>query len=119
MDLHIKELLAFGEKEMEKFLDFVKEGLKINKGTMHLTSAKQKFDLTMIKHHNDWLTKILNNSITIISFVIAVMLLIASMKAIRKYRVQKHLKQQPTLKVHFKSLMANEKRETDSQEKNN
>ena len=100
-ELHVKELVSLGESEMNHFLNFVKKGLKSEKESIHLSTAKQKFDLKIIKHRNTLLSRIFKYSTTAISIVIALMVLIAITKALRKYKIQKQLKQQPTIRVQF------------------
>ena len=103
-DFHIKELLSLGETEMNEFLDFVKDDLVEHKGTTHITSAKQKFDLKLIKRHSSLFSKIFTYSTTALGIIISAMILIATIKAFRKYRYQQRLNQQPTIKINFQGL---------------
>ena len=89
---------------MNEFLDFVKDDLVEHKGTTHITSAKQKFDLKLIKRHSSLFSKIFTYSTTALGIIISAMILIATIKAFRKYRYQQRLNQQPTIKINFQGL---------------
>ena len=79
-DFHIKELLALGETEMNEFLNFVKNDLIEHKGTTHFTSAKQKFDLKIIKGHSSLFSRIFTYSTAAFGIIISTMILIAQLK---------------------------------------
>ena len=89
---------------MNEFLNFVKNDLIEHKGTTHFTSAKQKFDLKIIKGHSSLFSKIFTYSTAAFGVIISTMILIATIKAFRKYRYQQRLSQQPTIKINFQGL---------------
>ena len=104
-DLQIEKLLSLGKEEMEHFLRFVRKGLETKRRSIHINEAKQKFDLKMIQGHSSLLSKIFTYTTSVIGIVIAAMILIATIKAFRKYRSHQAMSQQPMVKVNFRSLM--------------
>ena len=104
-DLQIEKLLSLGKEEMENFLRFVRKGLETKRRSIHINEAKQKFDLKMIQGHSSLLSKIFTYTTSVIGIVIAAMILIATIKAFRKYRSHQAMSQQPMVKINFRSLM--------------
>ena len=117
-ELHIQELLSLGEREMADFLDFIKNDLETQKVTMHITSAKEKFDLKLIKGHSSLLSKIFSTSISVIAIIIGIMITIAVARVVMKQTRQKQLDRQPRLKINLQSLLANIDTETESDAQN-
>ena len=103
-DFHIKELLSLGETGMNEFLDFVKDDLVEHKGTTHITSAKQKFDLKLIKGQSSLFSKIFTYSTTAFRIIISAMIVFAAITAFRKYRYKQEMNQHPTIKINFQGL---------------
>ena len=117
-ELHIQELLSLGEREMADFLDFIKNDLETQKVTMHITSAKEKFDLKLIKGHSSLLSKIFSTSISVIAIIIGIMITIAVARVVMKQTRQKQLDRQPRLKINLQGLLANIDTETESDAQN-
>ena len=59
----------------------------------------------MIQGHSSLLSKIFTYSTSIIGIVIVAMILIATIKAFRKYKSHQAMRQQPMVKINFRSLM--------------
>ena len=117
-ELHIQELLSLGDREMADFLDFIKNDLETQKVTMHITSAKEKFDLKLIKGHSSLLSKIFSTSISVIAIIIGIMITIAVARVVMKQTRQKQLDRQPRLKINLQGLLAKIDTETESDAQN-
>lgn len=98
---------------MNHFLEFIKTDLTKNRKAIHINSAKTKYELKTIKHHNSLLTRIFTYSTTAISLIIACIILIALIMAFKKYRYQRLSRDLPKVRINIQSLKRDELEETD------
>ena len=71
---------------------------------MNIKEQLTKFDLKIIKGHSSLFSRIFTYSTAAFGIIISTMILIATIKAFRKYRYQQLLSQQPTIKINFQGL---------------
>ena len=62
------------EEEIDEFLAFVKEDLKPLNRTIHLASAKQKFDLKKISSHGNFASEIFTYITAVVGLIIALII---------------------------------------------
>ena len=93
---------------MCELLAFVKTDLKPEDQPIHLTSAKQKYDLMKISHHGNLTSKIFTYIIAVVGLIIAVIVILAIGMAWKRHDHNKRREEYPQVRINFQSLLASQ-----------
>ena len=104
INVNLVELIDIGREEIKDFVNFIERKLIQETKTIHLTSAKEKYNLHVLSEKRSIFDKIISAVASAIGFIVSILVLISLSKLMIKIWNKRKEKGQPHISVRLHDL---------------
>ena len=104
ININLIELIDIGREEVKDFVNFIERKLLPETRTIHLVSAKEKYNLHVLSEKRSIFNKIITAVAGAIGFTVSILVLVSLLKLLIKILNRRKEKSQPHISVRLHDL---------------